>query len=1073
MQVSANTYSQEITFSGKNIRLQKVFDEIRKQTGFYFWYDLNEIRKARPVTIDVRNASLETTLSLCLKGQPLTYAIVERTIVIKIKEGKQEEKENEKEGVNKPPPVTGKVINARGEPLGGASILLKNSSTGTQSDENGMFTIDVPNNSTLVISYVGYESQEVQVRSGSPLNIVMNLVESKDEIVVIAYGTARKRDLTGSVSQVKTKEITSVPTTNVIQALQGRAAGVQILRNNGEPGAGISVRVRGTNSILGSNEPLYVIDGFPFSGNPTFLQNSDIESIEILKDASSIAIYGSRGANGVVLITTKSGKKGGITTVDFEASYTRQSVTKKMNLLTPHQYVKIYNEQALNDGLQPYFTQAQVDSFANVKGTDWQDLVLRDAPMYNASITVNGGNEKTRISLSAGIFDQKGIIRNSEFKRYSLRGNINHDISKVFNVSYNITLTRINRQFQSSSLGNRGNDLISGMLMAPATLSPFLADGSYRRLNTAYPFISNVLTNPMIAINEVSDRVKADRVLSNLALTIKPHKDLSIRISGGIENANDRTDAHTNIEPTINSVGSASVGTSQLTSLLNENVANYTKRIAGIHNIAVTAGFTYQDLVATSLSGSGVGFLSDVTGTGSLGGAATPGIPTSGYSKWVLMSYLGRVNYNFDDRYLLTFSFRRDGSSRYSPENKWSNFPSAAIAWRVSNEGFMKSSQLFSDLKLRASYGSTGSTAIGPYQTLNQLSPGNTIFGDALHVTYAPGTTLPGSLKWETTNQFDVGVDAALLGNRIRLTADYYVKQTKNLLNRVQLPASTGYTTTVQNVGEIRNKGFELGVDADVLKGAVSWNVNANISFNRNKVVKLYNGQDIFGSTFYTGSLNDYVNLLREGQPLGIFYGYVEKGYTANGLLEYEDLNKDGSINASDKTYIGNPNPDFIYGFNSVTSFKGFELTVFIQGSQGNDLFNLNKSSTMDLGMGLNLPQEIYHDHWTPGNTNTKYPKITNKLNANMSSRFVEDGSYLRFRNIQLAYSLPVDNFNLKWFRNAQVYVSAQNLITISNYSWYDPEVNAYGGANSFNQGIDYTVYPPSKSFTFGIRCGF
>lgn len=1075
LQVSANSYSQDITITGKNVSLQKIFGEIRKQTGYFFWYDLREIEQAKPVTISVRNASLEKTLSLCLANQPLTYSIVDKTIVIKLKENNHLPLSNL---VNLPPlPVIirGTVLNDRGEPLSGASVLVKNSSTGTQTNADGVFSIDAPPNSTLVISYVGYIQQEITIGgSQQTLNItLLPLEDNKEEIVVIAYGTARKRDLTGAVSQVKSREITSLPANNVMQALQGRAAGVQILRNNGEPGGGISVRIRGTNSILGSNEPLYVIDGFPYSGNPTFLQNNDIESIEVLKDASSIAIYGSRGANGVVLITTKTGKKGGVTTVDVESGYSVQSVTKKMNLLTPLQYAELYNEQAANDGLAPYFTQQQIDSFSTMKGTDWQDLVMQRAPMYVNNVTVNGGNDKTRFSLSAGVFQQDGIIRNSDFRRYSLRGNFNHDISKIFNISYNATLTRINRQFQNSSLGNRGSDLISGMLMAPSTLSPYLEDGSYRRLTTAYPFISNALVNPLIAINEISNKIKADRVFSNVALTIKPMKDLSIRISGGIENTNDRSDYHANIEPSINSVGSVSIGTAQLTSLLNENVVNYSKQIGDRHHIAATAGFTYQDLVSTSVGGSGVGYLSDVTGTGSLSAAATPGIPYSGYSKWVLLSYLGRINYNLDDKYLLTLSIRRDGSSRYSPENKWSNFPSAAIAWRISNEPFLKASNTISDLKLRLSYGSTGSTAIGPYQTLNQLNPGNTIFGDALYLTYAPGSVLPGSLKWETTDQFDAGIDAAFLSNRIRITADYYIKRTKNLLNRVQLPASTGYSTTVQNVGEIENKGFEFMVDADVLRSEVNWNLSANISLNRNKVVKLYNGQDIFGSTFYTGSLNDYVNLLREGQPLGIFYGYIEKGYKENGLLDYEDLNGDGSINASDKTYIGNPNPDFIYGINSITSYLGFELTLFVQGSQGNDIFNLNKASTLDLGMGLNLPQEVYWDHWTTSKTNTTYPKITNKLNANMSTRFVEDGSYLRFRNIQLAYNLPVDQWNMKWFRNAQVYVSGQNLITLTSYSWYDPEVNAYGGSNSINQGIDYTTYPPSKSITFGIRCGF
>ncbi|HEY0271899.1 MAG TPA: TonB-dependent receptor, partial [Chitinophaga sp.] len=332
---------------------------------------------------------------------------------------------------------------------------------------------------------------------------------------------------------------------------------------------------------------------------------------------------------------------------------------------------------------------------------------------------------------------------------------------------------------------------------------------------------------------------------------------------------------------------------------------------------------------------------------------------------------------------------------------------------------------------------------------------------------------LPGNLKWETTYQGDLGVDAGFFQNRLHVTAVFYDKKTNNLLNTVQLPASMGYQTTVQNVGEMENKGMEFGADATILQKAVTWNVGANIAFNRNKVVKLYNGQDIFGNALYTGSLNDYVNLLREGQPFGIFYGYKEQGYTANGNIQYEDRNKDGAISPADKTYIGNPNPKFIYGLNSVLTYKGLELTVFIQGSQGNDIFNLNQAATLDLGMGLNLPEDVATNHWTPDHTNAKYPRITNTLTANISDRFVENGSYLKFKNIQLAYNIPLRNPNMKWFRKAQVYVSGQNLITITKYSWYDPEINAYGSGNSIMQGIDYATYPASKSVTFGIRCGF
>ncbi|MRG47958.1 SusC/RagA family TonB-linked outer membrane protein [Chitinophaga sp. SYP-B3965] len=1074
MQVSAKGYAQSVTLSEKNVSMEKLFRYIEKQTGYVFFFDHKLIDKAAAISVDFKRTPLEKALELALKDQPLSYSIIGKNIVIKAKEAFSPYSPVKVLAQDTMLNINGRVTDEAGNALPGASVVVKGTTTGTATDANGFFKLRVARSTMIYVSYIGYKSQEMQVTSEQPMSLKLaEQVSSTDEIVVVGYGTVKKSDLTGSLSQVKSKDITAYPSTNVMQALNGRAAGVRVMQNGGSPGGGVSVRIRGANSILGGNEPLYVIDGFPYPGNPTFLQNSDIASMEILKDASSTAIYGSRGANGVVMITTKSGRRKDATSVDFEAGYTLQTVSKKMPLMNAQQYAMLYNEQAKNDGLAAYFSQTQIDSLGQNAGTDWQDLVLRTAPIYNASVTVNGGTEKTKFSLSGGAYLQDGIVKASDYKRYNIRGNIEHDISKVFSVSFNTILTRLNSARQNSSLGNRGSDLIAAMLMAPPSLTPYLPNGSYRRLNTAYPFISNVIINPLVPIDKQTDLIKGDRVFTNAAITIKPLKGLTIKISGGIDNLNDRVDKYSAIEPTTNSVGTATVETTQQTGLLNENVVTY-QRDFNKHSFTIMGAFTYQDGTTTTLNGSGTGFLSDVTGTGNLGSAATPGIPGSGYSKGVLLSYLSRLNYSFNDKYLFTASIRRDGSSRYSKDNQWANFPSAALAWKASNEDFLKQSRVISDLKVRASYGLSGSTAISPYSTLNQLGTSNTIFGDALYVAFAPGTTLPGDLKWELTRQTDFGADIGFLNNKLRFTLDYYYKKTFNLLNTVRLPASTGYNTTLQNVGEIENKGFEFGLEAEILQQReVNWSMNANIAFNRNKVLKLYDGQDIPGVAFYTGSINDYVNLLREGQPLGVFYGYRETGYTATGNLQYEDISKDGAISAADKTFIGDPNPDFIYGLNSVTSWKGLELTIFIQGSQGNDIFNLNKAASLDLGMGLNLPREVYESHWTPENPNAKYPKITRTLAANLSTRFVEDGSYLRFKNIQIAYNLPAQKLGWKWIKSAQVYASGQNLITITKYSWYDPEVNVYGGANSFTQGIDYSIYPTSKSVTFGIRCGF
>lgn len=968
--------------------------------------------------------------------------------------------------------ISGRVVGVNDNaPLPGVSILVKGTSTGTTTDANGSYKLNAPANAVLVFSFVGYSPKEIIVGNQSVVDVSLELDNRQlNEVVVVGYGTVKKSDLTGSLASVKSKEINAFPATNVLQALSGRAPGVQVTQNTGAPGGNVSVRIRGTNSVQGSNEPLYVVDGFPTSGsNPTILNNSDIESIEILKDASATAIYGSRGANGVVLITTKQGKAGK-TQVDYEGSYSIQTLRKKLDLMNAKEYATFYNMQATNDGVAPYFTQAQIDGFG--EGYDWQNLIFRKAPMQTHNLTVSGGNEKTRYSIGGSIFGQQGIIIGSDYNRYSLRANVTTDVSKKFNLSYGATLTNINTSRQNNGGGNRGGSMISAAISAPPTLTPYNDDGSYRVLATSYPFISNVITNPLNYVNEQTDEVRANRVLANVAMTFKPFEGLAIKISGGIENSDDRTDAYTTTN-FINSQGSASVSTTQGRSLLSENTISYNKSV-GKHSLSAVAGFTYQDFRNTSLGASGVGFLSNVTETANLGSANTPGIPSTSYSFATLLSYLGRVNYSYNNKYLATVSFRADGSSRYSEGNKWGYFPSAALAWRVSEEEFLKNVPFISDLKVRASWGQTGSQAISPYATLNNLSAGKTVFDDALYNTFAPGTRLPGNLKWETTEQADFGIDAAFQNNRYRLSVDYYIKNTRDLLNTVQLPIGFGFTSTIQNVGQIQNKGLEIALDARVIDKAFKWDLGGNISFNRNKVIKLYNGADILGGTVGVTLINDNANLLREGQPMSVFFGYLKDGYTDLGKEKYKDLNGDGIINQLDKTIIGNPNPDFIYGLNSTMSYKGLELTLFLQGTQGNDLLNVSSiNNTLDYGFGLNMPREVLYNHWSPNNPNAKYPVISRSNSYNYSDRLVEDGSYLRLRNIQLAYSLPLQQWRVNWMRTAQVYVSGQNLLTFTKYSWWDPETNSQGGANSIGQGIDHYSYPTSKAVTFGVRVGF
>lgn len=1058
-----------VSLSLEQARIEKAFSSIEKMTGFSFVYTDKELKGTPRVTTNGETQSVYNLLSVIGRQTGLYFKQVNQNIHVRKVPPQAQQDQASDLGALLRVTVTGTINDENGDPLPGATITVEGTTAGTVSDIDGNFSIDVDEGSVLLVSFIGYQTRRITVTNQSRIDIQMELDESAlEEVVVVGYGTVKKSDLTGAVSQVKSEEINAFPTSNVMQALSGRAAGVQVIQNTGAPGAGISVRIRGTNSIQGGNEPLYVIDGFPFSGNPTNLNNFDIESIEVLKDASATAIYGSRGANGVVLITTKGGKEG-TTKVDFESSYSIQSLRKRLDLMNGREYAELQNMQASNDNIPPYFTQEELAGFG--EGYDWQDLVFQNAPILNTSLNISGGNSKTQYAISGSYFGQEGIIKGSDYNRYSIRTNITHKISEKIKIDFNNTLTHLKTERRDSGGGHRGTSMIGSSIMAAPISQPYNEDGSYNVLANEFPFVAPDIINPLNFINEQFNEIKANVVLSNLAFVYQPTKELTLRISGGIENRDDRGDNYTT-RNFFNSPGRASVNTGQFRSLLSENTLSYNKTIADRHQINSVIGFTFQDFLNTSLGASGVGFLSDAFETYSLGSAETPGIPGSGYSYSVLLSYLGRVNYTYDNKYLFTVSFRSDGSSRYSPGNKWGYFPSGAVAWRISEEDFISNSSVISDLKLRASWGMTGSQAISPYATLNQLSPGRTIFGNQLYNTFAPSTVLPGDLKWETTEQLDIGLDVGLLDDRIIFNADYYVKNTRDLLNTVRLPSSMGFTTTVQNVGQVQNKGVEFGVDAKVFTGQFKWDLFGNIAFNRNRVINLHNGEDILGAFVNVLVVGDNLTILREGRPIGQFYGYVEDGYNENGQIQFVDLNDDGTINDSDKTYIGDPNPQFIYGLNSSMSYNNFEFRFFIQGTHGNDIFNVSSiPSTLDFGQGLNMPREVYYDHWTPENPDARYPRISRNTAARVSDRFVEDGSFLRFRNIELAYSLPLREFGSNTFKRAQIYVSAQNYITLTNYSWWDPEVNSRGAGTQ--QGIDHYSYPIPKSFTTGVRLGF
>ncbi|OFX33615.1 MAG: hypothetical protein A2W90_16275 [Bacteroidetes bacterium GWF2_42_66] len=1051
-----------------NSSLRDVFEKLEEVSGYHFVLKYDAEILDKKVQVNYANEKIENVLDNLLKDTGLSYRIIDRYIAItsngEYVSGTQQSKN-----------ISGKVVDSTGAPLPGVTVVLKGTTQGTITSFEGIYTLsNVPANGILVFSFVGMKTQEIIVGSQSSVNVT--LTEDAigiEEVVAIGYGTMKKSDLTGSVASVKGEALAEIPGATVAQSLQGRTAGVFVQQNTGAPGAAIQIRIRGNNSILGNNEPLWVVDGFPVS-SANMVNLSDIESIDVLKDASATAIFGSRGANGVVIVTTKRGKAGK-TKVTYEGSFSIQQLRKKFDMCDAQEYMQLMNIQQLNDFGAEYFTQQEINAAG--EGTDWQDLIYRNAPIHNHALNISGGNDKTKFAIGGSYFDQQGIIKNSGYNRTTFRTSVDHQISKIFNVSSNTVISRASGIDKDDVGGLRGSNLLQASFCATPTVGPYNEDGSYHRLNEDYPFSATGFLNPVAYINERTAKYYINRIMSNLTFTIKPVKDLTIITSGNVQNTETRSDGYVTTEYP-NSTGHASISVRNTMELTSNNTISYDKKI-GNHSLSVMAGSTYEKYKTTPLSVAGTGYINDVLETYDIGSATVLDIPSSSYSEWNLLSFLGRVNYSYGGKYLATATIRRDGSSRYSEGSKWGTFPSAALAWKISNEDFMKDIEFISNLKLRAGYGVTGSTAISAYSTINLLQSVSAVLDKQYLSGFEPRDRYPGDLKWETTAQTNVGFDLSLFNNKIQLVADYYVKNTSDLLNEVQLSPSSGYTTTMKNVGKIRNKGLEFQLDAFLYDTKdFKWNVSANIAFNRNEVVELYNHQDILGATYSLAWVGDYVNLIREGQPFGVFYGYREAGYDDNGKILFynsagEKVLKSG-LTENDKTYIGDPNPDFTYSFNSAASYKNFSLSIFIQGVQGNDLMCLSEgSANYDYGWGLNMFKEVLYDHWTPENTDAKYPKITSTNTYAISDRFVHDGSYIRLKNIELAYSIPTKNMGIQWFSKGQVFLSGQNLVTITNYPFWDPDVNSRGGDNSFNQGIDHFSYPTAKSVMVGVRFEF
>jgi len=1005
--------------------------------------------------------------------------------------------------------IKGTVTADDGSTLPGVSVKVKGASAVTVTDVNGRFSINLPDEGgTLIFSYVGFKTREVLVTTAT-VNVVLTS-DSKElsQVVVIGYGTTRKSDLTGSVASVKADELKAVPATTFDQALQGRAAGVQVTQTSGKPGAETSIRIRGTSSINAGNEPLYVIDGMlvnsdggdvstgvnlgPRISPLSSINPSDIESIEILKDASSTAIYGSRGANGVVLITTKRGKAGA-GSVTFESYYGLQQISNKLNVLNAAQYADFVNEAKLNANQTPVYVNPK-----NLgEGTNWQNELYRTAPMASYQLSFSGGDDKTKYNISGGYFTQDGIIVNSDFKRYSFRANLDRDLNSRLTVGNSITYSRVS----SSGVLTNAGPIVPGVTTAALLFNPVLPVYN-SGVNGGYTFENDrgkILGNPIADAKEYNSYGVVSRVLGNVYARYKIADGLEFKTTFGIDAFSDKENSFgpNFLKRTQASKGEASVGTVEGMTWLNENTLTYNKQINKDHAFNLLAGYTLQQFQNESLLAYAFDFPDSRTGYHNLGAALNPQKPVNNESRWSMISYLARANYTMMNKYLFTLTGRVDGSSKFAQGKQYGFFPSAAFAWRLSEEEFIKNIREISNLKLRASYGLIGNQSIAPYQSLALIGPyGQGVFnsgnGSEVYSGNEPLTYVNKNLKWESTRQLDLGIDASFFNDRVSLTADYYEKKTFDLLLATPIPTTTGFSSTLLNIGNIVNRGFDFDLRTVNTTGKFSWNSSINISINRNKITNLNSDTDI---QLAGGSL------LRVGQPIGTFYGYifdgifqtdaeaassaVLKGQEATssnpasraraGDRKYRDVNNDHVIDEKDRTLLGSAQPKFTWGFGNNINYKNFGLSFFFQGSQGNKMANLNNLDLLNFTGQNNILAEAGLNRWTPANPSNKYPRAlaSGSLDAGVySSAIVEDASYLRLKSLSLAYNFSSALLNKIKVKNLRLYVTASNLWTLTNYSGYDPEANTYGQSTTV-VGIDSGGYPMAKTYIVGLNVGF
>ena len=1087
--------------TGSNTLLQ-FFKLVESQTSFFFAYDENDVDVSQRLTLPTGEVLLNVLLDNVSAQARIKFIQNKNTILVNNGVTGLENKK-------KPLSVKGVVKDGSGNALAGATVNVKGTNTSVLTDNDGNFSIDASDSAILIITFVGYEAQEVSVSGQTVLQVsIQELNKTLNEVVVVGYQTQRRSELTGAVSIVNVGSLAKSPVGNVDQALQGKASGVRITQSTGQPGEGVAVRIRGVGTI-NDNNPLFIIDGIPTKDGINFLSANDIESITILKDAASAAIYGARSANGVIVITTKGGKKG---TPQFNYSgyvgvQTHGDLPAMLN--TP-EYVQLYNEAVANDNVDitnSTLKRKPIPDTIAMANTDWLDAIFQEGLIQSHQLSVTGGNEKTLYYISANYFKQEGIILNSWYERYSVRSKLNIDLSDKISIANNITLSYSDRNIIGSSgdgYGGNGGSVVRYALFRTPPIPIFNEDGSYSDL-PLYPNFFGDGYNPVALAEKMDNKEKQYRAFGDFYIEYKIMSNLKFKTDVGLDvimTDAKRFDENYGTNLRINSPSRLTVSSANNINFIWNNTLRYNKTFSGAHNLNMIVGTEAISNTNTIHGGSDHNFPDQIGSLRYLGNGLNINSQNvfEGKQEWALFSLFGNVNYAYKNRYLLSGSIRRDGSSRFSADNRYGNFFSGSAGWNINNEKWMQDNfQAISRLKLRASFGQLGNQDITNYPWASIIGSGyNYVFGQpqASNSGYTISTRGNGNVKWESSTQADVGLDLGVLDNHLNLTVDYYVKRTSDMLIPIPLPLIGGSATTpYANAGEVENKGLELELNYNNNAGRFHYEINANFATLANKVLLLENGAPIPGGRIDNGV---DATLTTVGQPIGSFYLLEMEGifqnnddifkhayqgsYIRPGDVKFKDQNADGVIDEKDRTFLGSAIPKFIYGLTTNFSYSNFDLSIFFQGAYGNKLYLQVNHDIEGFYRPFNLTQRVYDERWTGEGTSNTMPRVSwlgSTNNKTPSSRFLEDGSYVRLKNLQIGYSFSGETMSRWRMKGLRIYVTGENLVTFTKYTGLDPEMHTSDNLNNepyrgdIAAGIDWGTYPSARSYVIGVNLSF